>query len=529
MARLIGRTGGVSGQDFVLSDTTTLGASGDNDIRIAMEGISRRHARIVREGDHFLIEDSGATNGTFVNGFRIQRETLRHLDIVTLGRSADLIFLARENEPMPAPEVDQLIDVKLEILDGPEAGTVVDVPRGETTLGRAPSCNVVLNSPAVGRAHARIERGNKRLVLQDLQSANGTTLNGTRIEDTTVLASGDVISLGGVRSLTVRIKGTPSAQAAANVAADARPLNQEWKTRFMWGPEELAQIEAARAEAIARAQIQAQPQTAKGARGAAKRPPAGTPPDVSPKPAAAPAKRAPAPGAQPLPAVAKPPAAAAKPPVAAATAPSAAAQKAEPPAAAAPSPAAPPKPPTPAVAGPGVPPGAADQAAPAVPAAPPPAPSSPPVAKTAIPPALPTPVAKPAMPTGETPSSMLPPTAHIKPGSAKVSDDQTIRIQAPVRRIQGIRLIGPNGPVRLGLGTFKIGRAVDADVRLEDRQASRAHASLVVGAASAVIEDLKTVNGTLVNGREVKGREQLDSGDTVRFGESEFKIELITG
>jgi pSer/pThr/pTyr-binding forkhead associated (FHA) protein len=116
----------------------------------------------------------------------------------------------------------------------------------------------------------------------------------------------------------------------------------------------------------------------------------------------------------------------------------------------------------------------------------------------------------------------------LKPESGKVPDDQTIRIPAAARRVQGIRLVGPGGPVRLGLGTFKVGRAVDADVRLEDRQVSRAHATLVVDDTSATIEDLKTVNGTLVNGQEVKGREPIKSGDTVRFGDSEFTVELIT-
>ena len=235
MPRLIGRTGAVAGQDFVLSDSMRIGAAGENDIRIAVEGVSRRHARVFREGDHFLLEDTGATNGTFLNGFRVQRETLRHLDVVTLGRNVDLIFLSRENEPPPAPDVDQLIDVKLEFVDGAEAGTAVDVPRGEFTLGRAPSCNVVLNSPAVGRAHARIERSAKRLLIRISQSANGNFVNGQRIDGTAVLSSGDVVGLGGVRSLTVHIKGTPSPlpAVAGPPTPETRPVNQEWKTRFM--------------------------------------------------------------------------------------------------------------------------------------------------------------------------------------------------------------------------------------------------------------------------------------------------------
>jgi FHA domain-containing protein len=158
-------------------------------------------------------------------------------------------------------------------------------------------------------------------------------------------------------------------------------------------------------------------------------------------------------------------------------------------------------------------------------------PVAPPVAKPAAPlaaPAVAKPVA-PASPPSPRDATLTPAvTLQSKPKSAKGRDDPAIREPAGARRIQGIRLVGPGGPISLGLGTFKVGRAVDADVRVEDRQVSRAHASLVVDATSATIEDLQTVIGTLVNGREVKGREPITSGDTLRLGDLEFKVELIT-
>src|SRR5262249_24053718 len=91
----------------------------------------------------------------------------------------------------------------------------------------------------------------------------------------------------------------------------------------------------------------------------------------------------------------------------------------------------------------------------------------------------------------------------------------------------GIRLIGPGGPIGAGPGSFVCGRAARADVRLDDRQISRSHARIKVDATSAFIEDLQTVNGTLVNGREVRARQRLKAGDTVQFGATEFRVELI--
>ena len=63
-------------------------------------------------------------------------------------------------------------------------------------------------------------------------------------------------------------------------------------------------------------------------------------------------------------------------------------------------------------------------------------------------------------------------------------------------------------------------------MRLDDRQASRSHARITIDEKEASVEDLQTVNGTLVNGKEVKTRQQLHHGDTVQFGASEFKVEL---
>src|SRR5581483_6917211 len=98
---------------------------------------------------------------------------------------------------------------------------------------------------------------------------------------------------------------------------------------------------------------------------------------------------------------------------------------------------------------------------------------------------------------------------------------------AAAQKIRAVRLVSADTTVQLGLGSFTIGRSTTADVRLEDRQVSRQHATITVTDSTITIDDLQTVNGTLVNGREVKGREVLRSGDTVLLGATEFKVEVI--
>ena len=62
-------------------------------------------------------------------------------------------------------------------------------------VGRDRTCSIVLSHPAVSRRHARITNSGTSWVLEDLQSANGTYVNNTRV-DKVKLKVGDVVRFG---------------------------------------------------------------------------------------------------------------------------------------------------------------------------------------------------------------------------------------------------------------------------------------------------------------------------------------------
>ena len=73
------------------------------------------------------------------------------------------------------------------------------LPSGETvTIGRAVECEIVITSKRVSREHARIQRKGRHVLLEDLNSANGTFLNGEQIRAATELREGDEITIGEV-------------------------------------------------------------------------------------------------------------------------------------------------------------------------------------------------------------------------------------------------------------------------------------------------------------------------------------------
>jgi diguanylate cyclase (GGDEF)-like protein len=76
----------------VVAERTVIGRGQNADIQVIDEGISRRHAEIVHEGDLILIRDLESTNGTYCNGERIKEYTLSDGDKIQVGSTTILKF-----------------------------------------------------------------------------------------------------------------------------------------------------------------------------------------------------------------------------------------------------------------------------------------------------------------------------------------------------------------------------------------------------------------------------------------------------
>lgn len=85
--------------------------------------------------------------------------------------------------------------VTLRVIDGHERGKVYDDLNCPITLGREEDNAIRLNDERVSRFHAKIQFDDGRVILTDLESTNGTRVNGHPIK-MRVLQQGDQISIG---------------------------------------------------------------------------------------------------------------------------------------------------------------------------------------------------------------------------------------------------------------------------------------------------------------------------------------------
>ena len=92
------------------------------------------------------------------------------------------------------------------------------------TIGRSPTCQIIVRQGLVSRLHARIERQGPRYVLQDAGSANGTFINGRRISEPHVLMNDDQIGLGAPAPLLRFLDPDPTMMPAQHLRFDERAM-----------------------------------------------------------------------------------------------------------------------------------------------------------------------------------------------------------------------------------------------------------------------------------------------------------------
>lgn len=228
--RLVAVDGPYAGRSFPLTrQLTLLGRQADNDIVLDGEQSSRYHAEIRWDHGHVQLVDRLSTNGTLLN-----RQLVRGLMPLQAGDVIEVGGQRYRFEPLDGaqgvgaiipppiatekmrgvPTVSRLFEgdpLVLIALNGPVTGSRWLLHAGVITIGRDAECDVNLQHPSVSRRHAQIVRQQAGYFVQDVESINGTLLNGQQLAAPAVLSPGDVLRIGEIelRCVSVGALGTP--------------------------------------------------------------------------------------------------------------------------------------------------------------------------------------------------------------------------------------------------------------------------------------------------------------------------------
>ncbi len=178
---------GGSSEDFPVSKPDLkIGRAPDNDIVINHPAVSAHHLSVMISSGAATVTDLKSTNGTQLNGQQIPPNTptaARPGDILRIGdltgNWVSLVFEGAAGEALRTLSLGKL-----------------DLSKTTNILiGRDPGCYLPLNHPSVSFHHAQIYKQDGGLAIRDLNSTNGTFVNGKRIA-IVPLSSGDEIQIG---------------------------------------------------------------------------------------------------------------------------------------------------------------------------------------------------------------------------------------------------------------------------------------------------------------------------------------------
>jgi adenylate cyclase len=243
----------------LLKPKLLIGRQAACDIPLGHPSISGRHCQLELRDGYWWMNDLGSSNGTRINGVVCTEGWLMPNDVLGVARQGYTVQYL--------PPAHRAVPVAVPARTGGAAGSVgarkIDptalltraglvsclgqlVPCGggkpillnkeSLVVGRRPGCDIVITDPSVSGRHCHLERKNGSWFVRDLDSRNGTRINGVfcRAER---LPPGAVLGIAGLRYRVVYAGATEAVPAAAQGEVMSRGLLEKAGLTD-WVPEE---------------------------------------------------------------------------------------------------------------------------------------------------------------------------------------------------------------------------------------------------------------------------------------------------
>ena len=241
-------------EEFELVETEIIiGRDDAADLTIPSSAVSRRHAKLTRGSEGYVIEDLGSSNGTFVNSQKLTgKRQLKAGDQIRLGKAVTLVYEAPRKrasvqvqeelgetvarpvpsmpssvmatsigeEPMPS-QVDAGPPQLVVAIAGEDPKTYT-LTSQSLMIGRLEGNDIVVSSQIVSSKHARLEKANGGYKVTMLTEAkNPILVEGRPLEGSRVLRHGDILRIGGLDpGMMVTMTYNAPSEAAQEIEQD---------------------------------------------------------------------------------------------------------------------------------------------------------------------------------------------------------------------------------------------------------------------------------------------------------------------
>ena len=165
-------------------DIYTIGRHKSCDIVLDASIVSSEHLKLQKKDNQWYVYDTSSTNGTFLNGLEEENKIT----------SAPL----KENETLYLGNYKLQTNKILKFLNenSVNKSTKVELSKKTITLGRNPTSDMPIDHPSVSYNHAILRKTTSGYEIEDLNSTNGTYINGKQVKGKLHVNKNDEVQIG---------------------------------------------------------------------------------------------------------------------------------------------------------------------------------------------------------------------------------------------------------------------------------------------------------------------------------------------
>lgn len=209
------------GDVWLVEPSVMIGADTACQVVLKQDGIKPKHADIRIKGDQLTLVNLAGDAGLAINGQACNKEAALNVGDQVAIAGINILIVDPKDERKAMPDIQTGSGWAIRANHSALANKIYSI-NGDTTVGRAPECDLSFSVAHMSRKHAQLSIVNGQLIVKDLESANGTFVNGVQVKESK-LQKGDELRLDTL-SFTVIGPGGDSDKTTVRMAVTAPPV-----------------------------------------------------------------------------------------------------------------------------------------------------------------------------------------------------------------------------------------------------------------------------------------------------------------